>query len=408
LIEKRPKSIDYFGHADPWVRRARFAAGAALARKGDFRAAELIYREQAKSLLSDDRRQEMTDIFLEFADAFFDPPEEDQEPDYEKALEFYLKALELGPKPEKRIEIELLVARCRQKTGDTDEAAKLLDKFVKEHADVPQVVEAQFRLGECLMEEDKPRQARRAWQDLLALHPGSSSKWIPEAVFRLSRTWGIPDPETHEQLNLGVAALQDFLERFPTHKLASQAHLDIARSYIHCGRHEDAAERLESLLADERYQDRNEIPKARVSLGLSYQSQKKFAEAVATWREYLAKHPTDAQWSEVQRHVVDTEYTMGLEKYKSEEFDAARKLLGEFLAKYPLDGRNPGNIFLFGQMNYEQKKWDAAIGDWRRLVSKHPQTNESSYAQYMIALVTEQELGKPADGSRRVPKGHLG
>ena len=48
-------------------------------------------------------------------------------------------------------------------------------------------------------------------------------------------------------------------------------------------------------------------------------------------------------------------------------------------------------------MNYEQKQWDAALADWQRVVSKHPQTNEASYAQYMIGVVTERELGQPAE-----------
>ena len=91
----------------PWARRARFAKAVSLARKGDFRSAELIYRAEAEYLLSTDRKQQIADIYLEFADTYFKPPKEEQKPDYAKALEFYKKALETGAKPEKQIEIEL-------------------------------------------------------------------------------------------------------------------------------------------------------------------------------------------------------------------------------------------------------------------------------------------------------------
>ncbi len=77
-----------------WARRARFGKAVALARKGDFRSAELIYRAEVEYLLSPARKQEIADLYLEFADAYFKPKDEVQhKPDYQKALDFYLKAL---------------------------------------------------------------------------------------------------------------------------------------------------------------------------------------------------------------------------------------------------------------------------------------------------------------------------
>ena len=378
----------------PWARRARFASGVALAKKGDFRGAELIYRAEAEALLSTERKQEFADIYLEYADTYFTPPDEDTKPDYSQALQFYEKALDAGPKPEKRLDVELLVARCRQLLDETSAAADLYDKFIEAHPDSAQAIEARFRLGECHLANDASKKARRAWQDLLATHGESPSEWIAEASFELSRTWGVPNPETEEQMNLGVAALTSFLTQFPTHERAGQAHLDIADSYIALGRFEDAVGQLEKLLADKRYETREEIPRARQQLGQAFLMQERYADALTAWREYLVKHPSDAAWSDVQRKVIDTEYTIAASKAESKQHEAARQLLREFLAKYPLDERSPEIMFLFGQMNYEEKKWEAAIDDWRRVVSKFPKTDEASLAQYKIGLVMEQELVK--------------
>ena len=52
----------------PWARQARFAKGLAYARKGDFRNAELTYRAEAAFLFSEDRKQEIAEIYLEYAD----------------------------------------------------------------------------------------------------------------------------------------------------------------------------------------------------------------------------------------------------------------------------------------------------------------------------------------------------
>ena len=199
-----------------WVRRARFAKAVALARKGDFRAAELIFRAEAEYLLSADRKQQIADIYLEFADAYFKPPKDDQKPDYAKALEFYQKALEVGPKPEKRIEVELLVAAVPAEAGQaTPRRPALYEKFIKDHADSPLDVEARFRLGECRLAEGNLKQARRVWQDLLAKYADVAVGADRRGAVPPGRDLEDPQAANDEELSLGVAALEAFIERFP-------------------------------------------------------------------------------------------------------------------------------------------------------------------------------------------------
>ena len=50
-----------------WADRARFARGVALAKKGDFAGALVVYRNEAVKLLSHERKQELADVYLEFA-----------------------------------------------------------------------------------------------------------------------------------------------------------------------------------------------------------------------------------------------------------------------------------------------------------------------------------------------------
>jgi hypothetical protein len=377
-----------------WARHARFGKALALAHKGDFRAAELICRAEAEYLLSADRKQQIADIYLEFADNYFQPPKEEQKPDYQKALDYYQQALEVGPKPQKKAEVELLVAQCLQRLGKLSEAAGRYEQFIKEHADSPLDVEARYRLGECRLAEGDLKSARRCWQDLLAKDLESRSERVAEAAFHLAKTWRIPQPGSEEELSLGTAALEAFIERFPSHKLASQAHLEIAKSYLHRRRLEDAVTSLKRFLADPRYQDRDEIPDARNLLGLSYQLQKKFPEALATWQQYLVKHPAHQAWSAVQRQIVSTEFLMAAEQLQAKQYDSARKLFAEFLAKYPLDSRNPQILLLVARSYYDEEKWDAALAQWRRLVSKYPGTSEASQAQYLIGSTLEEKLGK--------------
>jgi hypothetical protein len=378
----------------PWIRQARFTKAIVLVRKNDFRAAELIYRSEAEYLLSTERKQQIAAIYLEFADVAFKPPQEDQQPDYQKAMDFYRQALEVGPQPEKRAEVELRVAECLQNLKQFDPAIADYERFVKEHPRSPLNLEAGYRLGQCRLAQGDAKGARRAWQDLLARYPDARSDRIAEAMYYLAQTWGLPQPETNEALNLGVAALESFIERFPQHKLAPQALLDMAAAQMHRQHYDDAAGALKRLLANPRYQDREEIAQARSLLGRTYLMQKKFTEALATWHEYLTLHPTHKDWSAVQQEIINTEYLMGSERMEAKDYPAARKLWSEFLVKYPLDGRYPGILLQFGRMSYLEEHWQGAIADWQRLVSKFPQREEAAEAQLAIAQTLEEKLGK--------------
>ena len=167
----------------PWARRARFAKAVSLARKGDFRSAELIYRAEAEYLLSTDRKQQIADIYLEFADTYFKPPKEEQKPDYAKALEFYKKALETGAKPEKQIEIELLdrpvpaepaTSRPRRPRCSSSSSRTI----------------RQEPLG--LSKPARPW-ARAAWRKATPARPGGSGRtcW-PSMSIRSRRAWPMP------------------------------------------------------------------------------------------------------------------------------------------------------------------------------------------------------------------------
>ena len=120
---------------------------------------------------------------------------------------------------------------------------------------------------------------------------------------------------------------------------------------------------------------------ARNLLGHAYKMQGKFDGALAVWKEFLGAHPTDQAWSEVQQEIVNTGFAKAADRYRKKDYDATRQLWSEFLAKHPLDGRNREIQYHLGRINFAQEKWDAAIADWRRLVSKYPKTQEASHAQ---------------------------
>ena len=377
-----------------WNRRARFAKAVALARKGAYQDAEVIYRAEATYLLSLDRKQEIAAIYIEFADAYFKPPQEDVAADYNKALEFYQKAVEVGPQLDQRVKLELLIAECHEKLDQRDQAIALYQQFIRHQAEHDLVVEARFRLGETYLADSQYVEARRAWEDLLDLHKGSDSPRMAEAMYRLSLTYEIPDPPSSEELSLGVAALEAFIEKFPQHELAAEAALRIGKSYQAFGRYEDAASSYRAMLANKQYQQTAQRPEAMNYLGETLRQQNHFDAALKTWKDFLKAYPTNRAWSVVQRKIIDTEFAKAEQAYAEEDFAQARTLWTQFLAKYPLDQRNRGVLFRFGQIHYAKEEYQEAIAQWRQLISKYPDKPEARRAQYMIGYTLEYQLAQ--------------
>lgn len=421
----------------PWYARSRFGQAAVLARKRDYQAAGVIYKAEAERLLSAGRRDELTAIYLEFADRYFDGcpavgPKPKCEPDYAQALNYYQQALQLRPGLSLQQRIELRIARCHQELKQFNEALAAYQKFLNSYAQpktpaakrvAPSLaMEAQFQLGQVQLDLGQPAEARKTWEDFLKsdVTRESGGALVAEASYRLARTHGIPQPPTIGDLELGVERLEQFVKKFPKHPLAAEAEYNRAQSYLHHSRHDQAIAVLKGLIANPLFATAPQVPRAWNLLGQSYRAQKKFHEAIEAWHSFLEKFPTDPEWSNVQQVIIDTEFATADEYRVQKNFTAARKAWETFLNKYPLDSRAPSILFQFGQMQVDEavriasdvKKpakltveqqtqvtslFTAALADWQRLVSKYPSTNEASQASLAIALTYEERLGRLAE-----------
>lgn len=439
-----------------WLARARFGKAAVLTKRRNYQAAGAIYKTEIERLLSSGRKDELTTIYLEFADRYFEGipeqgPTSTKKPDYTQALTYYTQALDLRPSLALRQKIELRIARCQVELNQLPPGIAAYEQFLKNYAgkDTPPAdrasaafeSEARYQLGRAQLAAGQPAEARKTWQDFLS---GAAAKagvadHVTEATYRLAHTYGVPAPPTVGDLELGVAALEKFVKLFPKSPLAPQAEFEIAQSQIHHGRYEQAVATLKALIANPAYAKATQVPSAWNLLGQSYAAQKRFAEAIAAWREFLDKFPTDPNWSNVQRGIIDNEFATAADERREKHFAAARKLWETFLNKYPLDARAPLILFQFGQMEFDEavqaakpaaanvaerakpddaakdapkeapavpavadpaaanKLFAAAIDDWNRLVSKYPETNEASQAAYMIGVTLEERLGKLAE-----------
>ena len=307
----------------PWLRRARFAKAQALVAKGDFRGAQAIYEQEAKYLLSDRGGSNRRPSTWSSPSAVPAPPHRIDSPTTRRAG-VLCPGPGYGPGgPAMCAKSNSALAIACRNSASLRRRRRHIEKFLAAHGDDPRHMEARYRLGECLLAAGKLPEAREAWRELLktAAKAGSGERgagsreivpfpqnadgtrrvpatladgtrrvpdtlhdWPGEAAFHLAETWHCPQPGNDDELRRGVAALEDFIARFPAHELAPAAHLQIAESQLHLNRYDEAVATLQHFLQDPRWKDCKEVPQARVSLGQIYHRQKKYAEALAIWR----------------------------------------------------------------------------------------------------------------------------
>ena len=404
-----------------WLPKALFRQADCYLALKQFQQAGEIYLPQVTQLVSAERKERVAAVYLDFAEAYFsgewvkdqDEPGLEKTPDYARAKVFYELALQLELSPAKSEDIRLNAARCAYELTNYDEAITLLTALQKEMPEGTLRVRTAYYLGQSYLKQGNLPQARRVFRDFAADFP--QDEHAPEVAFLLSRAFRIPTPASTEELELGVKSLQEFVAAYPADKRAAQAEYEIGLSYYNFGRLDAAASALTAFIqkhaaiattptaaetttapekADEWLTAEQTLPLARFYLGSVYQRQRKFQDAITVWQEFLQTHPSHSFWNDAQRQIIETEYLIAANLRQEKQFDAARAAFEQFLNAHPLDPRNPDIMFQIGDMLREQEAYQDAVAQWKRAVSKYPQTDPASQAQFEIGQLLETKLLK--------------
>lgn len=411
-----------------------------------FVEAEEIYAARVAELVGEGRKAEIAKVYLEFADEYFKPADSLLQPNYERAQTFYEKSLELEPTGSLRETLLFKRALCNQKLGRHGPAADQFESYLMEFdpafrearklrtgwQPLPEKavegggywIEARIGLGESRLFLNDRLEARRVLEDLLkalesSMGAATSSKTMPagrdaawiKAKMLVARTFQIPTPSDAISLHSGAKVLNELIDRFPASAEAVTAAFDIGAAYRHLGRTDDAITAFRSLINRDRIrpEDPQTVKLAETlsqsglfQVGQLLLSQRKYADAIGAWNQYIAKYPNGPEWANSQQAIIDAEYGIGADAQADERFDDARGAWARFIEKYPLDARASGILFAFGDMAFrEQMKrkeagdepdWNIPIQAWKRLIEKNPGTEDAGRAQYRIGQTLEENV----------------
>ncbi len=378
-----------------WVHKSRFRRAELLRRMGQLDEAERIWEAEAERLRSAERKGELADVYLRFADELSTEPSEPRPGhalDFERAHLLYAKVLELGAPHAKEERAMFRMGYCRVQQEKWAEAIgddrAYLERFdptrpdsraVREGAG-EHVFEVRLRLGRSLLASGDRLGARRVLEDLdaaiaaaLAGEGGwaavlreAGGEWLPErraawerlrgdAAFELGRTYAERSAETP----LGIAAFERFLERYPTHPRASRAAFEIGRLWADLGRHEDALAAWREFLArpapatedEEVRREDEELRQKALFLSAGVEAaRKRYTEAAELYARYAATYPTGPDWAAAQQGIVDCAYLRGAHLAEEGEYEPARAAWRAFAAEHPLDPRTRQIAFDIGEL----------------------------------------------------------
>jgi len=422
----------------PWSEKARMRKADALVSQREFEKAAAIYAEKIDALIGTARKDELAKEYIDFADDYFKPSRTLEEPNFAKAAKFYELALQLEPSAKLAESLRHTIGSCKLAANDHNGAIAAFEDYLRRYdmtyrryllhtnaatalppvGQTPgeHVFAARLGLGEAYLNRNRNKDARRVLQDLIELAAGNdeptTATILPKAMQLLARTYGYPKPDNANDLTAGRKILAQLIEQYPISQPAIEAGFDLAAANEHRGRGDEAiaayrtfiafdASRLSTDETRERYAELAQ--QALYNIGSILAGQNKFADAIGTWNEYVAKFPNGANWSTAQRSIIDAEYRIGTIAQKEKRFDDARTAWRTFMQKYPLDERVRFILFQFGQMAFNEQSeraeagnepnWQVPINEWQKLVNKFPKTTEAGHAQFRIAKTLEEKVG---------------
>ncbi len=248
------------------------------------------------------------------------------------------------------------------------------------------------------------------------------------------RSFNLPTP-SYNELDRAIQTAREFIKEHPKHPRATDTSRMIAQCYQHFGRIDDAIAAYEDFAKQGNFtfvpEDGEVDPEIKTGVScretfdawtreavfmigqLSF-GQKRYEAAIKQWGKYIAQFPNGAQWSQCQVGIINAEFQIGLDAVEKKDYDAARKQFDDFLKSHPLDARARQILFILGQIDASiaetleagNPKPDAdtkakikehyvkAVEEWERLVSKYPNTEESSVALLRIGMIQEEKLDK--------------
>ncbi len=416
-----------------WLRKATFLQAQCHLKLKEFKQAEAIYSKEVSRLLSSRRKSEIAQIYIQLAETFAHKPDDAdldaRQPNYQKAYELYQKvlALEVDRNLRKTATFQLgrmmqLQEKYAQAVVDYEAYLTQFDPNFQRPAALPMPskksktpdgrrYQAHYHLAECQIALNQHLQARLTLENILKPAEFETKELQPlikNARFLLTRTYHFPNPKSNKELELGVQSARRFQEQFPRDPRSMTLAHEIGEAYRMRHRSEEALAAYQDVIDGKgfkvtqkkrQFSNPNNQDYHHLRMSSAFQigsilfKQRKYNNAIEAWNRYIREFPNGPEWTDAQQGIVKAEFQIAVSLLAGEKYEEAVRAFDTFQAKHPLDERVRQIMFIYGQIHAHKSEHQLAITEWEKLVSKFPNTEESSLALFRIGQTYELPLG---------------
>lgn len=363
--------------------------------------AYLLYKERLEYLLSDERRFELSNVYLELARDLTGENEEDGEnqpttQELNIAVNYFNKAIEIGVDDDEQAKVYYELAYSSYKINKYDfKNINLFEKIITDYPESEYVDDSIYYKAKVYGNNSYLNETRKHYAKLYTDYP--DSEHAPTALYYTAVSYGLYKPTSIRNLELCANLIQKLFDKYPYPEsdYAKWGLYDIAVAYSKFDSYESKAIDMFRQFVEKYGEEEMDLSaKSLIAIGNIYQDRGDFDNAEKVFKEFIREYPEYKEWKNIQSKLITLDYTRAYNLYQEKGYEEAVQKFTQFMEKYPIDSRNPEIMYLIGDIYYQKEGWQKAVDEWQKVVNKYPNTTPSAKAQYYIGVVYEEKLGK--------------
>ncbi|MDI6781757.1 MAG: tetratricopeptide repeat protein [bacterium] len=205
-----------------------------------------------------------------------------------------------------------------------------------------------------------------------------------------------PDKSSEYEVKMTIGAFQDILRIYPEWDNASQLQFNIANIYFLKKKYPQARKEFKNL--QDKYPEQiNMCLQAQMSIGRTYEMEKKWDKALVCYQKIITDYPVSYPTLQLLCYIADY-YDAYKQDDKAQEAYVQAINHYERLIKDYTGTQVEATAWEFILDIYKkQKQYDKTVETLQRIINAHPESNRAAVALYEMAAMYLDVLKKPEE-----------
>ncbi len=205
-----------------------------------------------------------------------------------------------------------------------------------------------------------------------------------------------PDKSSEYEIKMTIGAFQDILRIYPEWNNASQLQFNIANIYLLKKKYPQARKEFKNL--QDKYPEQiNMCLQAQISIGRTYEMEKKWDKALVCYQKIITDYPVSYSALQLLRYIGDYYDDCKQDDKAQEAYVQAINHYERLIKDYSGTQVEATAWEFILDIYKKQKQYDKTLETWQRIIDAHPESNRAAVALYEIATMYLDVLKKPGE-----------